>query len=280
MKKFFGSSAGLCLVLTGLTLSAPAASAQDQAAGMSSPPKLLQIVVESLKPGQGGTPHIKSERAFVQAFKAADWPTHYIGMDALSGPTRAVFFAGYDSFDAWQKDLNATDANPTLSAALDSATIADGALLTTYETSAYLLRDDLSLRAPVPTDHFHYIEISLFRVRPGHDKDWDDLVKMYIAAFQKIPNAHWATFQKMYGTESGSRFIAITPMKSMAEVDQELLNGKAFEQAAGEEQLKKMRELIAATVESSESNIYAVNPKMSYPSDTWVKADPSFWNQQ
>jgi hypothetical protein len=280
MKGFFSSSAALCLVLTGVIFTVPAVSAQDQAAGMLSPPKVLEIIVEGLKPGQGGSPHIKSESAFVQAFKAADWTTHYLGMDALSGPSRAVFFAPYDSFDAWQKDLNATAANPTFSAAIDSATVADGALLNSYETSAYLFRDDLSLRAPVPGDHFHYVEIQLFRIRPGHDKDWDDLVKMYIAAFQKIPNAHWATFQKIYGTESGSRFIAVTPMKSMAEADQELLDGQAFEKAAGEEQLKKMSELIAATVESSESNIYAVNPKMSYPSDTWVKADPKFWNQQ
>jgi len=24
-------------------------------------------------------------------------------------------------------------------------------------------------------------------------------------------------------------------------------------------------------------NLFAFNPKMSYPSDAWVKADPSFW---
>jgi hypothetical protein len=280
MKKFFGSSAGLCLLLTGLTLTAPAASAQDQAAAMATPPKVLQIIVEGLKPGQGGSQHIKTESAFVQAMKSANWSTHYFGMDALTGPSRAVFFAPYDSFEAWQKDIEATAKNASLSAALDSAAIADGALLNRYETSAYLFRDDLSLRGPVPADHFHYVEIALFRIRPGHDKDWEDLVKMYIAAFQKIPNAHWATFEKIYGTESGSRFIAVTPMKSMAEADQELLDGKAFAQAAGEEQLKKIRELSAATIESSESNILAVNPKMSYPLDTWVKADPAFWSPQ
>jgi len=278
MKKSF-LSAGLCLTLAGLTFTATAASAQDQPA-MSSPPKVLQIIVEGLKPGQGGNPHIKSESAFVQAFKNANWQTHYFGMDALSGPSRAVFFVPFDSFESWQKELDATAKNSSLSAALDSATVADGALLNSYETSAYVLRDDLSLRAPVPMDHFHYIEIALFRIRSGHDKEWEELVKTYIAAIQKIPEVHWAIFQKMYGTESGSRFIAVTPMKSMAEVDQAMLGGKAFEQAVGEEQMKKWRDLTAAAVESSESNIYAVNPKMSYPFDSWIKADPTFWNQQ
>jgi len=272
-------SAGLCFALAGLTISAPAASAQDQSA-TAPPPKVLQIIVESLKPGQGGSPHIKSESAFVQAFKNANWQTHYFGMDALSGPSRAVFFVPFDSFDAWQKEIDATAKNSTLSAALDTATVADGALLNSYETSAYVLRDDLSLRAPVPRDHFHYVEIELFRIRPGHEKDWDDLVKMYVAAYEKIPTAHWAAFQKIYGTESGSRFIAVIPMKSMSEADQELLDGTSVMKAVGEDQLRKMRELTAATVESSESNIFAVNPKMSYPFDSWVKADPTFWNQQ
>ena len=280
MKKFLGSSAGLCLLLTGLTLTAPAASAQDQAAAMAPPPKVLQIVVESPKPGQSGSPHIKTESAFVQAFKSANWPTHYFGMDALTGPSRALFFVAYDSFEAWQKDIEATAKNASLSAALDSAAVADGPLLNSLETSAYVLRDDLSLRAPVPADHFHYIEVSLFRIRPGHGKDWEDLVKMYIAAYQKIPTAHWATFEKMYGTESGSRYIAVTPMKSLAEVDQEMLNDKAFASTVSEEDRRKMRELTAATIESVESSLFAVNPKMSYPLDTWVKADSTFWNAQ
>ena len=278
MKKSF-LSAGLCLTLAGLTFTATAASAQDQPA-MSSPPKVLQIIVEGLKPGQGGNPHMKTESAFVQAFKSANWQTHYFGMDALSGPSRAVFFVPFDSFESWQKELDATAKNASFSAALDSATVADGALLNSYETSAYVRRDDLSLRAPVPADHFHYVEITLFRIRPGHGRDWDELVKMYIAAFQKIPDAHWATFEKMYGTESGSRYISVTPMKSLSEVDKEMLDDRAFAQAAGEEQLKKIRELTATTVESVESNIYAVNPKMSYPFDSWIKADPTFWNQQ
>lgn len=279
MKKSLGLSAGLCFAFTSLFLTAPAVSAQDQP-GMAAPPKVLEITVEDLKPGQSGSPHMKTEGAFVQAFKSADWSTHYIGMDSLTGPSRAVFFVPYGSFEAWQKDLEATMKNATLSAAIDSASIADGALLGAYETSAYTLRDDLSLRAPVPMDHFHFVEITLFTVRPGHGKDWNDLVKMYIAAYQKIPNAHWATFEKRYGTNSGSRYIAVTPMKSMAEADQEMLDDNALVSTVSSEDRQKMRELTAAAIESISSSIYAVNPKMSYPYDAWVKADPAFWTPQ
>jgi len=281
MRKYFVSLAGLCLLSTGLGLTgAITAAAQDQAA-TTPPPKVLQIIMEGLKPGEGGNPHMKTESAFVQALRNANWPTHYFGMDALSGRSRAVFFVGYDSFEAWQKDMDATMKNTSLAAALDSAAVADGALLNSYETSAYVYREDLSLRGPVDIPHMRYMEISIYNIRPGHEHDWETLVKMYMAAFEKVPNAHWATFEKMYGTTtSGARFIAVSPMKSLAEVDQEMLDGKAFAAATTEDQKQKMRDLTASTTESTESHIFAINPKMSYVPDSWVKADPTFWNQK
>src|ERR1700759_851512 len=104
MKKHFGSFAGLCLVFTGLTsIGSIHLAAQDQAASTTPPPKVLEIIVETLKPGQSGSPHLKTEAAFPQAFRDAKWPQHYLGMDALSGKQRAIFFVAYDSFDAWQK---------------------------------------------------------------------------------------------------------------------------------------------------------------------------------
>lgn len=282
MRKYFVSLAGLCLLCTGLGLTGTiTAAAQDQAASTTPPPKVLEIIVETLKPGQSGSPHLKTEAAFPQAFRDAKWPQHYLGMDALSGRQRAVFFVGYDSFDAWQKDTDAAAKNSTLSAALDSASIADGALLESLETSLYAYRDDLSLAAPVDIPNMRYMEITIFNIRPGHDKDWEDLVKLYTTAMKKVPHAHWATFQKMYGAQtSGTRYIAVVPMKSLAEVDQEILDGSAMAKSTSPDDLKKMNELSAAAIESTESNLVSFNPKMSYVPDSWLKADPAFWNQK
>ena len=281
MKKHLGSLVALCLLFTALNFTGVvAASAQDQINGVTPPPKVLQIIVETLKPGQSGNPHMKTEAAFVQAFSDAKWPEHYLGMDALSGRQRAVFFVGYDSFEAWQKDTDATQKNATLSAALDSASIADGALLESLENNSYVFRPDLSLRAPVDIPHMRYMEVTIFNVRPGHGHDWDTLVKMYMAAYEKIPNAHWATFEKMYGVGSGGRYISITPMKSLAEVDQEMMDDKGFAAAVGPEQMQKLRDLTASAIESIEANLVQFNPKMSYVPDSWVKADPAFWGQK
>jgi hypothetical protein len=122
MRKYFGLSAELCLLFTGLAVAGQgSAFAQDQSNGATPPPKVLQITVETLKPGQSGTPHQKTEAAFVEAVKNANWPEHYLGMDALSGRQRAVVLMGYDSFEAWQKDMDATQKNASLAAAIDNA---------------------------------------------------------------------------------------------------------------------------------------------------------------
>jgi hypothetical protein len=246
--------------------------------GATPPPKVLVIQREFIKPGKNGSLHQKTESAFVQAMTAAKWPSHYVAMESLSGPTRALFFIGYDSFAAWEKDNQDTQNNATLSAALDRAGIADGDLLTAYDSSAFVYREDYSLRAPVKIAQMRYMEISLFVVRPGHEKDWEALVKLYKTGFEKAsPNAHWATYESMYGANNGGLFLVLNPIKSMAEIDEGFGDSKKFEATMGEAGMKKLGELAAACIESSQTNLFMFSPKMSYAPDSWVKADPTFW---
>jgi hypothetical protein len=256
-------------VLGGVGLGA----AQEKSPG---PPKVLTIIREFVKPGKAGMVHEKAESAFVQAFARAKWPTHYLAVTSLSGKPRALFLVGYDSFAAWEKDNQATEKNTALSQALDRAGVADGELLSGVDGGTFVYRPDYSLRAGVGIPHMRYFEISVFHVKPGHDKDWDEGMKLVMAAYEKIPDTHWACFQAVYGAPEGT-FLFFTPIKSLTETDRMLAQNKQFEAAMGEEGMKKLRELSAATIESSETNLFQFAPKMSYVSDEWIKADPDFW---
>ena len=271
MKRTTVFSLGLCLLFAGLSTLA----AQEQT---MSPPKVLVIAREFLKPGRSGAVHAKSESAFVNAFVAAKWPTNYLGMDSLSGQSRSLFMVGYDSFAAWEKDNQATQNNATLAAALDRAAMADGDLLSSYDSSVAVYRDDLSLRAGVDIGQMRYMEISRIQIRAGHEKDWDALVKMYVNGYQKaVPDGRWATFQSAYGTDNGGVYLIITPMKSAAEIDSSFGQSKQFEAAMGEDGMKKLAELAAMCIESSQTNLFQFNPKISYPAERWIKSDPAFW---
>jgi hypothetical protein len=271
MKKIMGLSAGLCVVLSGIGVMA----AQDMA-GVSAPPKVLVIQREFVKPGKAGSLHDKSESAFVQAFTAAKWPTHYFAAESLSGRPRVLFIQGYSSFESWEKDNLAMQKNATLSAALSRAQLSDGELLNDYEQSVFTFDEDHSLRAGSIV-HSRYFEISQYRIKPGHRSEWVELMKLYHDGYEKAsPNLNWAVYEGYYGQNNGGLYLAISRMTSLAEDDQSMGDPKKFADVMGEDGMKKIRELTAACIESEETNLFAFNPKMSYPSEEWVKAD-SFW---
>ncbi|MGC2162647.1 MAG: hypothetical protein WA634_12105, partial [Silvibacterium sp.] len=110
--------------------------------------------------------------------------------------------------------------------------------------------------------------------------DFEALAKLYISAYQNTPNVHWDTFTEVYGTDGDGSVLVVTPMKSMTEIDQQMADDAKLPTTLSEDQRKQMRDLTAASIESSWSGLDAVNPKMSYAADDWSKEDPSFWNQQ
>jgi len=251
------------------------AMAQDKSMGHM-PPKVLVVMREYTKPGKSGMQHEKTESLFVQAMMHAKWPTHYLAVESLSGKSRALFFTGYDSFDAWDKDNLAGQKNAAFTAAVDHAGAVDGELLDETDGVVLAFREEYSLRPEVDIAHMRYFEISRFQVKQGHDKDWDEIVKLVKAAYEKIPDAHWAAYQSVYGFPDTS-YVIFNPLKSLAEVDKNFASNKDFEAAMGAEGMKKLSELSAAAIESSETNLFMFNPRMSYPADEWVKADPNYW---
>jgi hypothetical protein len=253
------------------------AKAQESPA-TTPPPKVMQIIREFVKPGKGGAAHERGESAFVQAFARAKWPTHYFAASSLTGRPRVLFFVAYDSFEAWEKDSLATQKNASLSAALDRASANDGELLSDTDTSVLTFNEEQSLRAPVDIAHMRYFEISLYRVRPGHRAEWNELVKLVKAAYEKLPDVHWAMYQAMFGQEDVT-YVVIIPRKSATEIDHDMMSDKQFADAMGEDGMKKLSELESAAVEFTQTNLFQFSPAMSYPRDEWVKADPEFWKK-
>lgn len=274
MKKLSGVLVGLCLFL-GMAV---VAKAQENNQEMGhNPPKILTITREFVKPGKYGNAHDKTESLYVNAMSAAKWPTHYFAMDSITGRPRSLFLTGYESFEAWQADSLAEQKNATLSAALDRANEADGALLDSTETSAFVFREDQSYNAAVDIPHMRYFEIEVFVVRPGHEKDWDDAVKLVMDAYKKsMPDAHWAIYQEMFGA-TGGEYLVITPMKSASEIDKSFADNPKFMAAMGEDGMKKLSELSAAAIQETMANLFVFSPSKSYVDESWIKADPDFW---
>jgi hypothetical protein len=273
MKKSFGVLLGLALCLG----TASVVAAQEKSMN-NAPPKVLNVVREVVKPGKGGAAHERTESAFVRAMTAAKATDHYFALDALTGPSRTLFLSGYGNFAEWEKIQRAEQANATLSDALDRAGQADGDLLQSYELSTYVLNPEQSNPGTDGLVGARYFEIEIFRIKPGHESEWDAAVKLVIPALAKAnPDDHWAMYDRVYG----GPFVAVVmrPLKSAAQIDQSFAADPKFAAALGEDGMKKLNELSAASMESHESNLFVINPRISYVSAEMIASDPTFWKR-
>ena len=270
MRKFTPFVLGLSIAVAGSVL----AAAQD----MPGPSKVLQITREYTKAYKNGMAHDKTESAFVQAMTKAKFPAYYLGLTSLSGKSRSIFLTRYDSFAEWEKDNKIVDKNPALGAELEHASIVDGELLDSVDSVVYTYEADLSYKPHADISHARYMEISIFHVKPGHLADWHKLTKMVKDAHEKAgTSAHWATYSIAYGTEDGT-YIVLSADNSMADIDTGFAEDKKFRDAmGGEDGMKQLDHLFGETCDVSRSELFSVNPKMSYVPDEWIKADPDFW---
>lgn len=279
LSKSIGFGAGLCLCMGGIC-GLPHLNAQSTAAALNPPPKVLVIDVENLKPSTTGSAHQKTESAFVAAAQKSKVAEHYMAMDALSGPPRALFFFSYDSFAALEKQHQQEMGDATLAADIDQAYAADGELLSSMSRNVFTLRDDLSHNAPCAIATMRYMQISRIIIKPGHQQDFEEYLKMFDSGLDKTePGRHVAVYQSAYGWENGGVWLIITPMKSLDEVDAADANSAKFRENMGEANMKHYHELAAEAIASGQRNLFAFDPAMSYVPDTWVSAD-AFWKHK
>jgi quinol monooxygenase YgiN len=252
-----------------------ATGAAVQAQSEADNSKVLVIQREYTKPGKDGAVHEATEAGFIRAVQANKGNIHYIALTSQSGPNRALFISGYSSLAAVDAERKAMPA--AAATAMDKAMVSDGEALSETDSTVWLRRDDLSTNVSGPPVGMRLLEISHYVVKPGHQHEFEELAKMYVAAAKNIPQFHWTAYQLAYGSSEGPAFLVLTALKSGADADAEFGAGKAFAEAVGVDGMKKMAELEAASVASEMSNLFAVSPKMSIPTDAMVKSDPDFW---
>jgi hypothetical protein len=279
MKLHPAVKAALFLLVAGPILYTAPAVGQMPPSGVNPPPKYIYLTNISIKPNMTGS-FIADESTEVQAERAANAPINYFGMVSITGSPRALFFAGFDSFADMQKEHDQGMSDSKLQDALKAADATEAPALSQTYGSIYKFRDDLSLNSALDISQERFFDMTLFHVRSGHYQDFEHLVKLYEKAYSSIPNSHWAMFEKLYGEDSDRTFILVTPIKALAEEDQFMIDGDNLPKTAGEDQLELMHELGSEAVESSESDLFAIVPQISYVPAAWLTASPDFWGKK
>jgi hypothetical protein len=264
----------LALCLCGLGISVVAA----QDAGNTPPPNFISIFREEVKPARAGA-HAKWETGYARAYAKAHWSINYTALVSTFGPSEAWFISRYDSFAQYDKAQMEADANSALQSELGPLDKGDSEFLTGTRTIFARYRADLSHRPGVNIPMMHAFAITIVRIRPGHNTDFEEARKIVKAAHEKVGlKDNHSVYQVVSGLPAGT-FLIITPYKTLAEADnQPQLHGKEYQDAIGQDGDKKLRELTSSGTISAETMFFQVDPKMSYPSKEAIAADPDFWS--
>jgi hypothetical protein len=276
MKQFKKSrSIGLPVLLCVVSIAPMMMLAQDD--GRDGPPAILVVQREFTKPGRSGLAHEKTEGQFAREIEANKGEGYYFAMTAMSGEDRALFFSGYSSFADWETTTKAMAKHTAMTEALDRINMADGDLLSSADASVWRKRADMSMNTHNLTGA-RYMQIEQFKLKPGHEAEWEETVKLVMDAYKKgIPEASWVMYEQVYGT-GGSAFVVIESLKSMGEIDEHFADGKKFMEAMGKDGMQRLEKLSAECMESQQTNLFAINPRMSRVPDEWKKAEPDFWS--
>lgn len=250
--------------------------AAAQEPGADRPPKLLQIYVEEIKPGHGPA-HEKVEAAWSHAFAQAKWPVHYTAMTSLTGVNVAWFITGYESFAALEKADQAMEKNPALQATVSQMTQQDGEHLSGGRSIIARLEESMSHVTPTSLAKARYFRVVRTAVRVGRGVEYREANKMLLAAFAKSGVKPGFAMFSVVGGYGGPTFLAITPFTSLAVLDDGPANGKAIRDAMGDEGYKAYVKLLTDSVAQTETLLFSVSSKMSYPPQAWIDAEPGFW---
>lgn len=250
--------------------------ASAQTAPADGPPKILQIYIEEVKPGHG-LAHEKIEAAWSNAFREANWPVHYMALTSMTGVNVAWYMSGYPSFAALEKADQDMEKQPALQATVAQFSGKDGEHLSGGRSVIARLQEDMSVLQPVNLAKTRYFRVVRTAVRVGRGVEFREANKLLLAAYQKSGTTPGFAMFGVVGGYGGPTFLAMTPLTTLAVMDDGPAMGKALRDAMGEDGYKAYVKLLTDSVAQSETLLFNVNSKMSYPPQAWIDAEPGFW---
>src|SRR5206468_1508122 len=154
----------------------------------TSQPNMLQIFREEVKVGHEAD-HSKTEAGWPAAFEKAKFPYFSLGLVALTGTSEAWFLVPYESNQVMGDALRRQSDDPVLSAELARLSRADAEHITSVRSILASARKDLTRGAFPDPGKQRFWEVTMFRVRPGHEEAFTAAAKAYgAAAGRSAPN--------------------------------------------------------------------------------------------
>lgn len=241
-------------IAVGLAAVVLAASASAQSPG--DPFSLIRIV--SLDSGIDSNP--------LSSYRAAGANVDVVGLKAITGSAQYWFlethgsFASVEALDRAFTNLNRPETRPEV------------AWLGYYRpTLSYRPEEAFKLVA-----RSRYLQASIYRVRPGAELDFAELVRIRRMGLDSINlDRPEIGYQIMSGARSGM-YVFLAPLTTLTTMDNALARPPVY--AEGQSSWKATRQIAFEAEISREHLIFRVDPRISYVSESFAAADPEFWH--
>ena len=256
-----------------LWIGATAAGAQ---ALPTSQPALLTIFREQVKVGRAAD-HARIESGWPAAFAKAKSPNYYLALTSLTGPSEAWFLAPFATNAAYGEELKLESSDTTLAAELARLSRADAEVVNDVRTIQAVARPDLSHGAFPDLTKMRFWEISIFRVRPGHDADFAAAAKAYGASTDRAgTGASYRVYQITAGMPEPT-YLVFSSVDSYAQFDVLMAGGQKTMQGFTPDEQTTMQKFLSDGLINSETNSFALHPTRSYVAAETRATDPAFW---
>jgi hypothetical protein len=253
-----------------------AASASAQSGLPTSQPNYLTIVREEVKLGRAAD-HERIEAGWPAAYEKANSPDYYLAYVSTTGRSEAWFVAPFESHKALGDSMKRENDDAVLSAELKRLQKADGDVLTNVTVIQAMARKDLSLGAFPDLSKTRFVEITIFRVRPGRERGFEAAAKAYgSAAKRTAPETSYRVYEVMAGIP-GPTYFVFSSTQSFADFDRATNESMAIMKGATEDERSALEKFSTEGLINVETQRFRIDPAMSYVPKEIRASDPSFW---
>jgi hypothetical protein len=198
-------------------------------------------------------------------------------MTSLTGPGEAWFLSPYADNAAIAADMKLASSDTVLAKELDRLSHADADVLTDTRTIQARARPELSHGAFPDLAKVRFWEVTTFRVRPGHEGEFEAAAKAYGAAAERAnPGYSYRVYQVTLGMPQPT-FLVFATVDAYGQFDDMAANGQKTMQGMTAEETATMQKFSTDALINSESNRFALNPTMSYVAAATRATDVAFW---
>jgi hypothetical protein len=242
----------------------------------TSQPNMITIVREEVKLGRDAD-HAKVEAGWPAAYEKAKSPDYYLAMTSMTGAPEAWYVTAYASHAAIGDSLKREDGDAVLTAELTRLRRADADMINSVRVMQAIARKDLSYGAFPDLATQRFFEITWFRVRPGHEQQFEAAGKAYGAAAKRAgANSAYRIYEIVAGVP-GPTYLIFSSAGSYAEFDQLMTDGQKTMKGANTEEGMALQKFMLEGVINVETQRFRVDPVQSYVPKEIRAQDPAFW---